>query len=97
MLWGMGFDMAQLDTGIQQFVYELPSLPLRPGAYNWRVSLRNDHELVEDWDCVPELIVTTKPVTHRLDEWAGLLNIPCNFSVAQGVLDEYEPAPDKNS
>ncbi len=97
MLWGMGFDMAQLDIGIQQFVYELPSLPLRPGTYSWRVSLRDEYELIEDWDCVPELIVTTKPVTHRLDEWAGLLNISCNFSVAQVVRDEYESAADRKT
>jgi lipopolysaccharide transport system ATP-binding protein len=96
MLWGMGFDGVRLDTGIQQFVYELPTLPLRPGAYNWRASLRDDHELIEDWDCVPELIVATQPVTHRMDEWAGLLNIPCNFSVSRGVLEEFESTPDKD-
>jgi homopolymeric O-antigen transport system ATP-binding protein len=96
MLWGMGFDMVQLDTGIHQFVYQFPTLPLRPGSYNWRASLRNDHELIEDRDCVPDLIVATAPVTHRMDEWAGLLNIPCDFSVAHGVMDECESASDKN-
>jgi homopolymeric O-antigen transport system ATP-binding protein len=97
MLWGMGFDGLELDTGVQEFVYELPSMPLRPGAYHWRASLRDDHELVEDWDCVPELVVATTPVTHRLDEWAGLLNIPCNFSVTHKVPDECEPASNKDA
>lgn len=95
MLWGMGFDGVQLNMGIQQFVYEFPTMPLRPGAYNWRASLRDDHGLIEDWDCIPDLIVATVPVTHRMDEWAGLLNIPCNFSVAPGVLNGCEAATDK--
>jgi lipopolysaccharide transport system ATP-binding protein len=95
MLWGMGFDGIQLEAGLHQFVYELSALPLRPGAYNWRASLRDDHEVIDDWDCVPDLIVATVPVTHRMDEWAGILNIPCNFSVAHGTLDEFESTPDK--
>lgn len=94
MLWGMGFDGLQLDNGTQQFVYELPALPLRPGSYKWRASLRDDHGLIEDWDSVPELIVATQPVTHRMDEWAGLLNIPCNFSVVPAVLNRCESASD---
>lgn len=96
MLWGMGLGGLQLVTGAQQFVYDLPALPLRPGAYKWHANLRDDLELIEDWDCVPELIVATEPVTHRLDEWTGPLNVPCNFSVAQGVLDECELVPDEN-
>ena len=57
-------------------------LPLRPGAYNLRATLYDDNGLIDDWECVPELVVATKPVTHRKDEWAGFLNIPCSFSVS---------------
>jgi lipopolysaccharide transport system ATP-binding protein len=92
LIWGMGFDGVQLDTGFHQFSYEFPTLPLRPGAYSWRVSLRDDMGVIDDWDCVPDLIVATMPVTHRMDEWAGLLNIPCNFSVVHGVLENVESA-----
>ena len=80
LLWGTGFDGLQLQAGTQQFTYRFPTLPLRPGSYYWRVTLHDDHGLIEDWDSVPELLVTTKPVTHRMDEWAGFLNIPCDFS-----------------
>jgi lipopolysaccharide transport system ATP-binding protein len=80
LLWGTGFDGLQLEVGVQRFVYKLPTLPLRPGAYNWRVTLHGEPGLIDDWDCVPELVVATKPVTHRMDEWAGFLNIPCGFS-----------------
>ena len=83
LLWGTGFDGLQLEAGIQQFTYRFPSLPLRPGAYNWRVTLYDDHGQIDDWDSVPELLVTTKPVTHRMDEWAGVLNIPCSLECNQ--------------
>lgn len=80
LLWGTSFDGLRLQTGTQQFTYSFPTLPLRPGAYNWRVTLYDDRGLIDDWDSVPDLLVTTKPVTHRMDEWAGILNIPCLFS-----------------
>ena len=80
LLWGTGFDGLELQTGVHHFIYKLPALPLRPGAYNWYVTLHDEHDWIDRWDCVPELQVTTKPVTHRLDEWAGFLNIPCHFS-----------------
>lgn len=80
LLWGTGIDGLELQRGIQHFFYRLPTLPLRPGAYSWRVTLYDDSGLIDDWSCYPELVVTTKPVTHRMDEWAGFLNIPCVFS-----------------
>jgi hypothetical protein len=40
---------------------------------------------MDDWQCVPEMLVTTDPVTHAKDEWAGLLNIPEEFSVVSGM------------
>ena len=80
LLWGTGFDGLQLEAGVQRFEYRLPTLPLRPGAYNWRVNLHGEHGSIDDWEAVPELVVATEPVTHRMDEWAGFLNIPCSFS-----------------
>ena len=65
---------------MQHFLYRLPSLPLRPGSYNLRVTLYDDQGLIDDWECLPELVIATKPATHPKDEWAGLLNIPCSFS-----------------
>ena len=84
LLWGNGIDGLQLESGTHQFVCTLPTLPLSPGAYNWRATLYDEHGLIDDWECVPELIVGTKPVTHRRDEWAGFLNIPWRFSVTPG-------------
>ena len=82
MLWGNCFDGLELQPGTQHFIHKLPTLPLQPGAYNWRVSLYDQEDLLDNWECLPELMVETKPVTHRIDEWAGLLNIPCEFSVS---------------
>lgn len=81
MLWGNCVDGLELQPGRQHFMHKLPTLPLQPGAYNWRVSLYDQEDLLDNWECVPELMVETQPVTHRIDEWAGLLNIPAEFSV----------------
>ena len=82
LLWGTAVNQLQLDSGIHQFLYILPTLPLRPGVYSWRVTLFDDQEMLDDWDCAPEFLVATEPVTHWKDEWAGILNIPSRFSVS---------------
>jgi hypothetical protein len=82
LLWGTGVNNLRLGAGTHQFMYQLPSLPLRPGVYSWRVTLFDELELLDDWDCVPQMIVSTEPATHWRDEWAGILNIPSQFSVA---------------
>ena len=84
LLWGAGFEGLHLQEGLQHFIYNLPTLPVRPGAYNLRVTLYDDQGLIDDWECLPELVVATKPVTHSKDEWAGFLNIPCSLSVVRG-------------
>jgi lipopolysaccharide transport system ATP-binding protein len=81
LLWGTAVSNLELRPGKHTFTHELPSLPLRPGPYTWRVSLFDEHGLLDDWQCVPEMLVATQPVTHPSDEWAGLLNIPEQFSV----------------
>jgi len=81
MMWGTATNDLNVTEGLHEFTYKLTTLPLRPGAYFWRVSLYDEQGLVDVWDCVPELIVATQPMGHPRDEWAGLLNIPYRFTV----------------
>jgi ABC-type polysaccharide/polyol phosphate transport system ATPase subunit len=83
LLWGTAAFNLELEPGCYGFDYELPSLPLRPGAYQWRVSLYDETGLVDVWECVPDLLVATEPVTHPRDEWSGILNIPYQFQIAK--------------
>lgn len=80
VVWGNSFEDLSFDVGIHELFCRLPSLPLRPGVYNWRVSFYHRGERIDDWDCVPPMYVSTQPVTHKSDEFAGLLNIPSEFS-----------------
>jgi lipopolysaccharide transport system ATP-binding protein len=79
LMWGTEANSIRLDPGIHQFVYTFPSLPLRPGLYSWQVSLYDGSGVVDMWDCLPEFLVATAPVTHSRDEWAGILNLPSRF------------------
>ena len=72
LLWGTEVNGLELVSGKQEFVHRLPTLPLRPGVYAWRSNLYDEDGLIDDWECLPELIVATKPVTHSKDEWAGI-------------------------
>ena len=81
LMWGWATDRLELSPGHHAFEYALPGLPLKPGAYTWKVSLYREGTLVDEWYCVPELTVATPPMTHPRDEWSGVLNLPCQFRV----------------
>jgi lipopolysaccharide transport system ATP-binding protein len=80
VLWGNGIDGLTLEAGVHELATTLPSLPLQPGVYSWRVSLYDSGGPIDDWDCVPPMFVSTVPQTHRLDEFRGVLNIPSEFT-----------------
>jgi lipopolysaccharide transport system ATP-binding protein len=88
LIWGNGARGLNLEVGCHELTHELSELPLKPGAYSWRVTLWDEIELVDSWEAVPDLLVGTQPLTHWLDEWAGILNIPSRFRLSQ--LQEQE-------
>jgi len=71
----------QLETGEHSFSFTFPMLPLRPGPYNWRVGLFEEGNLLDMWECTPEMIVATEGHQHPSDEWNGILNIPARFEI----------------
>jgi hypothetical protein len=81
LMWGTATNIASLEPGVFEFVYDLAVLPLKPGAYRWRVSLYDEHKLQDVWDCSPDLLIDTEHYGHVYDEWAGLLNVPNQFSI----------------
>ena len=82
LLWGNAADGVSLEPGLHEFLHTLPTLPLRPGTYSWRVALYESAERIDDWECVPQMQVATLPVTHYRDEAAGILNIPSKLTIA---------------
>jgi lipopolysaccharide transport system ATP-binding protein len=81
MMWGWATFNLRLAAGRHEMRYTLPSLPLRPGVYHWQVSLWEDGSMLDNWHCVPEMVIATPPLTHPRDEWTGILNIPCDFAI----------------
>ena len=81
LMWAWAKDDVRLEPGVHSFTYTFPMLPLRPGAYTWQVSLWEDKELLEMWDCLPEMNIATQVFQHPRDEWNGVLNVPCDFTI----------------
>lgn len=81
LLWGNALDGVTLEPGLHEFCYTLPTLPLRPGVYSWRVALYDAGVRIDDWECVPQMHVVTVPITHYRDESAGFLNIPSKLEI----------------
>jgi len=80
---GWSFDDLQLAPGEHDIHLSFQDLPLRPGAYSVYVSIHDDHERNHNWTLVPALVIEGTPVTHFMDEWAGVLNIPCSLECRQ--------------
>jgi lipopolysaccharide transport system ATP-binding protein len=81
LMWAWAKDDVRLEPGVHSFTYTFPMLPLRPGAYAWQVSLWEDKELLEMWECLPEMNIATQVFQHPRDEWNGVLNVPCDFTI----------------
>jgi len=83
LIWAWAADDVDLPVGTRELCYTFPMLPLRPGPYSWHVSLYDEDDLVDYWDCLPEMIVATETHQHRSDEWNGILNIPSRFAIQE--------------
>jgi ABC-type polysaccharide/polyol phosphate transport system ATPase subunit len=81
LIWAWAKDDICLKPGLHSITYVFPMLPLRPGVYAWQVSLWEDGECLDLWDCLPELNIATPVFQHPRDEWNGILNVPCEFSI----------------
>ncbi len=85
LMWAWATDDLQLEPGFHIFSYSFAMLPLRPGTYSWQVSLWEDKNLLEHWDCLPKMIIATEVHQHPQDEWNGVLNVPASFVLQRGV------------
>jgi ABC-type polysaccharide/polyol phosphate transport system ATPase subunit len=92
LVWGWAAFNIRMPAGRHELMYRLPALPLRPGVYRWQVSLYQDGDLLDNWYCAPEMIVASQPQTHPRDEWAGILNVPCEFSIVSGAEGQHAHA-----
>jgi len=79
LIWARAADDLDLESGEHEFSYTFPMLPLRPGAYSWNVSLYEDGEEMDVWECVPEMTVAVETHQHPSDQWNGVLNMPSQF------------------
>ncbi len=79
LMWASAARNLSLEPGIHVLSHSFPSLPLRPGAYQWQASLWDSGEILDTWDCVPELTIATEVLQHYMDEWNGILNLPSTF------------------
>jgi lipopolysaccharide transport system ATP-binding protein len=81
LIWAWATSDLMLQVGVIELCYDFPMLPLRPGPYTWAVSLYDDGEEIDAWECLPEMVVATEVHQHTDDQWNGMLNMPAEFNV----------------
>ena len=90
LLWGTAHNIDSLKPGVYEFVYRLDSIPLKPGAYRWRLCIFDENSILEYWDCSPDMLIDVEPLGHLDEQWAGILNFPSEFA----LYDESRKQPD---
>jgi lipopolysaccharide transport system ATP-binding protein len=83
LMWANAKNNLALEPGVHVLSVSFSSLPLRPGIYQWQVSFWDEDEMLDLWDCVPEMNIATDVHQHPHDNWNGILNLPSQFSVEQ--------------
>jgi lipopolysaccharide transport system ATP-binding protein len=81
LMWANANNNLALEPGVHVFSVSFSSLPLRPGMYQWQVSFWDEHDMLDLWDCLPEMNIATDVQQHPSDKWNGILNLPSQFSV----------------
>jgi hypothetical protein len=92
LMWAQAIPNLNLAQGVQGFSLAFETLPLRPGVYQWQVSLWEGGEILDLWDCLPEMIIATDTNQHYRDEWNGILNLSATFACTARGNDTLERA-----
>jgi lipopolysaccharide transport system ATP-binding protein len=71
------------EPGRHELSFRFPMLPLRPGVYSWMIGLWDAQSCLDLWYAVPSMMVSLPSYQHPLDEWNGLVNVPCELHVAR--------------
>jgi lipopolysaccharide transport system ATP-binding protein len=79
LIWATAVDPLVLEPGVHALAYTFPSLPLRPGPYQWHISINDDGRRIDDWFAHPDLVIATPPITHPQERFQGVLNLPWTF------------------
>jgi lipopolysaccharide transport system ATP-binding protein len=83
LMWAQSTQNVTLEAGRHFLSHTFPTLPLRPGIYQWLVSIWEGSERLDLWDSLPEMNIATEINQHYKDQWNGILNLPCKFSVQE--------------
>jgi lipopolysaccharide transport system ATP-binding protein len=87
LMWARAEQNLTLEPGVHVLSHRFPCLPLRPGEYSWQVSLWDADEMLDLWDCVPDMNIATEVMQHYDDEWNGILNLPSEFALGSEKSD----------
>jgi len=85
LLWAWTTKHMPMAAGEFEFRHTFPTLPLRPGPYNWLVTLFEDEHDVDWWYCVPDMIVAAESYQSGDDEWNGVLNLQTQLEINRTV------------
>ena len=81
IIWHGNFELSALEAGTFEFLHRLPTLPIKPGAYRWKIGVYDGHEWADPWWAIPDLLVGTKPFLKTADEFLAILNLPCDMEI----------------
>lgn len=93
LMWAPGVWKLFLAPGSHVLSHSYSTLPLLPGAYQWQVTLWDNGDMLDSWDCLPEMSIATEVHQYQMDECNGILNLPASFLHRASEETSVERAP----
>jgi len=81
IIWHANCELVGLEPGTFEILHHLPMLPIKPGAYRWKIGVYDGHAWTDPWWAVPDLVVGTKPFLRTADEFQAILNLPSDIEI----------------
>jgi lipopolysaccharide transport system ATP-binding protein len=89
LVWAWTSQRLNLEVGSHELHHTFPMLPVRPGRYTWHVSLfEQEDDVLDNWYCIPEMIVSTSDYQSPYDQWTGFLNLATRFEITTKLVAE---------
>lgn len=96
VIWHLDWSFTKLPAGRCVFQIRFPYLPLRPGAYMWRVAIFDGGEWSQMHSLLPPLIMATRPIAYTQSNFHSIIDLPFEIEAHSTNQQEIDDDPSRS-
>jgi hypothetical protein len=79
IIWHGNCESSAMEPVAFEFMHHLPTLPIKTGAYRWKIGIYYGGKWTDPWWALPEPFVGTKTLLTTADEFMPILSLPVTW------------------